>query len=253
MAQWRNYFVVKGLEVSKGGAVRRTYDDKRTWNGKSIPTMLERQVDKDGNLYVEIRKPKQQNLRIDELVAKCFLPAPTKGQTILIHIDNNKEHCWADNLKWVTPIEYAEIMNPKSEDGFRLYKANVYVSKNAEIKENGKILTVGNSFYDRDTDLEAAIDPYVRLDISKRSGEREYLEDLVAATYLKCPNDITSPALLHKDMDYTNCALDNLEWVESDSDEFINYVEKRKADMRERTIELNPHMAEYLRSHYVYE
>lgn len=264
MAIWRKYYAVEGLEVSKGGAVRRTYNDCRTWNGKSLfPAYLERQVDKDGNLYVEIKKPKKQNLRIDVLVAKCFLPRPGYEQNLLIHKDKDKTHCWADNLQWATPYEYAEFykMDPSEiqekgctydmpdqpeNDGFRFLGNDLFVSENAEVKMNGEVLKVYDSFFDGDMDIEAAVGPFVHTHRKSGSG-REYLEDLVTTAFLPKPRDMKWPGLLHKDLDYKNCALSNLEWVDRESDEFKRYLEKRKADIKKRTIELNPHRAEHLR------
>jgi hypothetical protein len=115
-AIWRKYYAVEGLEVSKGGAVRRTYKNRSMWTGKNpYPTPLERQVDEEGELYVEIRVPKREDLRIDKLVAKCFLPKPTKEQTKLIHKDRDKTHCWAGNLQWATPEEYEKYYSEDSD------------------------------------------------------------------------------------------------------------------------------------------
>lgn len=270
--EWRKFYRVEGLEVSRNGAVRRTYDDCRTYSGKSVyPAMLERQVDKDGNLYVEIRKPWRKNIRIDFLVAKCFLPKPDFGQTLLIHKDKNKEHCWAGNLQWATPYEYAMFYNvdPKTMengdedantesvldhplvDGFRLLWGDVYVSEKAEVKVNDEVLNVYDSYFDSDLDIEVGVRPFVYIS-GKSSSEREFLEELVAAAFLPTPKDKLS-VLLHKDLDYKNCSSDNLEWVSSDNEDYKKYVEKRKAETNERTFELNPHRVESLKKSQLFD
>ena len=250
--KWRKYYAVDGLEVSKSGGVRRTYDDCRTWNGKSeFPTYLERQVDKEGNLYVEIRKPKRQNLRIDELVATCFLPQPALGQTLLIHKDKDKTHCWAENLQWATPYEYAEYYKDESSttDAVkeRLIKYGVYVSSDGKVKENDKELTIYDSFYDSDVDREVVVMPFVYLDDGRSlRGQKNSIENMMVAAFLPKPANMINAVLLHKDLDYKNCALDNLKWVEEDSEDYLEYKKKKKVDMLDKEIVLNPHLKDYL-------
>ena len=92
---WRKYNAVKGLEVSIKGGVRRTYDDVRAWTGKGLPQMMSRQVDANGNLYVEIKKPRRMDLRIDRLVASCYYHTVGKrlqGQVFIIHKDLYSVH-----------------------------------------------------------------------------------------------------------------------------------------------------------------
>ena len=271
MAEWRYFYAVKGLEVSRGGAVRRTYDDCRTRDGKGLyPVMLERQVDKDGNLYIEIRKPKKKHLRIDNLVATCFLPKPKLGQNLIIHKDKNKQHCWADNLQWATPYEYAEfyntspsttnaenvnvngdsITNQTASSSFRLLWGDVFVSDKGEVKQNDEILKVCDHFYDSDLDIEVAVNPFVYINNGRRI--REDIEELVASAFLPPPKNLFL-VLLHKDLDYKNCSSDNLEWVSSDNEDFKKYVEKRKAETNERTFELNPHRVESLKKSHLFD
>ena len=51
---------------------------------------------------------------------------------------------------------------------------------------------------------------------------------------------LKNPKVLHKDMDYLNFNMDNLEWVEEVSQEYQNYKAKKKADIDELTKKLNP-------------
>jgi len=43
-----------------------------------------------------------------------------------------------------------------------------------------------------------------------------------------------------------NCNLNNLTWVECDSEEYQEYMDRQKADMEKRTSELNPERAKHL-------
>lgn len=252
MVEWRKYYAVKGLEVSRRGAVRRTYKDVRTITKIGSPQMLERQVDKDGNLYVEIRNPVKMKLRIDELVARCYLPRPNKWQTLLIHLDGNKNHCWADNLKWVTPPEYEAVYNSGTSDlnsgnvkDFRPVQSNIYVSREGKVQVDGIILKEYDSFFDPDMDREAAVNPFVY--ITDRSGRQKmFIEELMSIAYLPEPTELKCPVILHKDLNYRNCAADNLEWVERDSDLYQQYLIQREADIEKRLKELNPYETKHL-------
>ena len=234
MAEWRYYYAVPGLEVSRGGGVRRTYDDSRTPTGKSLyPKMLERQVDNEGNLFVEIRVPNRVDLRIDEMVTRCFLSKPGQGQTLLIHKDMDKEHCWAGNLEWDTPEQYEKHYNLRPVDGFRLLKGNLYVSPKGEVKVNGVVLNVCDFFSDPDMGRLAAVNPFVEI-----NRERLFIDKLVADAFLPQPSS-QQAYLLHKDGDYKNCSSDNLDWVEYSNPEYQEYQEQRNSDIEERLKELN--------------
>ena len=244
--QWRKYWSVDGLEVSKGGGVRRIYTrPSRFFGNQKYAKMLSRQTDADGNVFVEVRTPSLQKLRVDELVARCFyrdVKQPLSRHTFLNHKDGDKSHCWADNLEWVTPYEYGQLYpndpNMNTPDGFRQVKDNLYVSQDGRAKQDGGMLTVCDSFFDADTGQEVAVSPYVR---NNATNKRERVEDLVASAYLPEPAGISNPGLLHMDKDYKNCSASNLKWVESDSSEYKEYLNKRDDDMAKRMAELNPH------------
>ena len=249
---WRKSNAAKGLEVSKGGAVRRIYDSRWSLTGKSEPRILKRQTDKNGNQFVAILRPKQINLRIDRLVASCYyhtVGQRLQGQVFIIHKDRDKTHCWADNLKWATPYEHGEFYANEewvnTPDGYRLVLDDIYVSKDGKVKINSEELTVCDSFFDPDMDRKAAVSPFVYVEEGNQR-KRLYIEDLVAAAYIQKPLGLGYAALLHKDLDYKNCALDNLEWVNSDSNEFQQYLKKREADIDDRLKELNPYPIQHL-------
>lgn len=243
---WRKYWPVDGLEVSKRGGVRRTYTrPSRLLGNQEYSKMLSRQTDADGNVFVEVRTPSLQKLRVDELVARCFyrdVKKPSPRHTFLNHKDKDKSHCWADNLEWVTPYEYDRLYpndpNMNTPDGFRQVKDNLYVAQDGRVKQDGGMLTVCDSLFDADTGQEVAVSPYVR---NNATNKRERVEDLVASAYLPEPAGISNPGLLHIDKDYKNCSASNLKWVESDSSGYKEYLNKRDDDMAKRMAELNPH------------
>jgi hypothetical protein len=250
---WRKSNAAKGLEVSIKGGVRRTYDDVRTLTGKGLPQMMSRHVDANGNLYVEIKKPRPMDLRIDRLVANCYHHTVGKrlqGQVFIIHKDREKTHCWAENLKWATPYEHGEFYANEewvnTPDGYRLVLDDIYVSKEGKVKMNGKELTIYDSFFDPDMDREAAVSPFVYVEEGNQR-KRLFIEYLVAAAYIRKPEGLGYTALLHKDLDYKNCALDNLEWVRYDSNEFKQYLKKREADIEDRLKELNPYPVQHFK------
>ena len=250
---WRKSNAAKGLEVSIKGGVRRTYDDVRTLTGKGLPQMMSRHVDANGNLYVEIKKPRPMDLRIDRLVANCYHHTVGKrlqGQVFIIHKDREKTHCWAENLKWATPYEHGEFYANEewvnTPDGYRLVLDDIYVSKDGKVKMNGEELTIYDSFFDPDMDREAAVSPFVYVEEGNQR-KRLFIEYLVAAAYIRKPEGLGYTALLHKDLDYKNCALDNLEWVRYDSNEFKQYLKKREADIEDRLKELNPYPVQHFK------
>lgn len=236
-----------GLEVSNRGEVRRSYLKSSRFGVSATTNPLSRKTDADGNVFVEIRSPHHESFRVDEIVAKCFyrdVPKTSPRQTFLIHKDGNKSNCASWNLKWATSYEhglfYAKDPAVNTSDGFRLVKDNLYVSQDGEVKQDGMAQTVCDSFFDPDMDREAAVRPYVR---NNATNKREYIEDLVAAAYLPEPAGMNHPDLLHIDNDYRNCSLDNLKWVEQDSDEYRAYLIKKDEDIKKRMEELNPHLA----------
>lgn len=249
-AIWRKYYAVSGLEVSMNGAVRRTYKDIRTVWGDSEPRMMERMHDSDGNLYVQIRKPRREDIRIDFLVASCFLERPSREQCFIIHLDKDKEHCWKSNLKWATSYEYGEHYlddtTINTPDGFRLVREGLYVSKTGEVKDSNGVKKVFDTLFDSDVASEVAINPHILVSGSGIHYERLDIEDLVVAAYLPKPEGMRWPEILHKDNDYKNCSLDNLEWVDREDERYKKYIASRKEMIYERNLTTNPVLANAL-------
>lgn len=250
--EWREYYAIKGLEVSEKGYVRRWYDDIRTINGKSeFPHKLKPKADKEGTLYIRIKEGKKA---VDVIVCTCFWGKPKGDKNCVIHKDGNLSNNHKDNLKWATIKEREDYYSdpskfvafvPKHND-YRYVTDGLYVSKDAKVKQNGKILNVYDSSFDPDMDIEAAIDPHVVVYHGIFPNRSNTLEKLVTAAYLPKPSGLKSPAILHIDNDYKNCSLDNLKWVEDNSDEYQAYLKQRTADIEKRTQELNPYPIKHL-------
>ena len=252
MAIWFNYRMVNGLQVSNEGEVRRIHTQiSRIGFRTTTTTPLKRHADKNGNIVVKVNKPYRQELRVDEMVAHCFyrdVKRTSPNQTLLIHKDGNMENCRSGNLKWATPYEYgnfyADDPAVNTLDGFRLVKYSLYVSKDGDVKLDDLVQSARDSFYDPDMGREAAVSPFIY-----NGAKREYIEDLVASAYLPEPTGMSNPGLLHIDNNYKNCSVSNLKWVESDSNEYRNYLSERNGDIAKRQEELNPHPVTHLLAH----
>ena len=243
MSNYRQFYRVKGLSVSSDGQdVKRDYDN----NSSCLPTKtthnLEIKIDKDGNKYVSTKD--HDKLMIDLLVATCFCHKPKEGgYNYIIHLDKNKLNCDKSNLKWATITEYNAHYYALNAEWLPAAK-DLWVSRNGEVKDGSdKLLTIGESIFDSDTDQEIAIDPYIQYYQKNKYGRtdmtRIHVEDMVAKVFCKVPNDITNPAILHLDGNYKNNQATNLKWVDGSSPEYQDYVNKRKIAIDARKKELN--------------
>ena len=242
---FRRYFAIEGLEVSDKGSVRRSYKDKHTTTGWSLyPHKLVWQTDDEGNVIVNTKD--HGDLRVDELVAKCFWGNPRGEKTYLIHLDKDKMNCSMDNLQWVTREEFNKFYEDdpviNTEDGFRKVSYGLYVSRDGKVRESkkGKLMKVYYSMPEYETAREVEIGPHV---VVYKNGNyypsRVHIDELVAEAYLPQPQG-RYMKVLHKDNDYKNCALDNLEWADWESEKYQQYMEQRQKDVDARNAELNP-------------
>ena len=207
---FKPFYGVSGLEVSDTGVVRRRYKDKSFTTGWSPYKYLQYKYDNAKNKYVLTRD--KGRLRVDYLVAKCFVHKPSIKHIFVIHQDKNKENCCKENLRWATVYLHGEFYKDdpyvNTSDGYRLVAEDLYVSKEGLVKDaNMTPLSIYNSFFDEDLGKEVSCRPY----ISREINERIYVEELVAEAFLEKP-DLPNLVLVHKDDDKTNCKLDNLEW-----------------------------------------
>ena len=238
MSTFRPVYAYRGLEVSEAGGVRREYPNKSSL--LRVPTChaLHFQTDEQGNRIVKTKD--YGDLRVDELVARAFYGNPKNGQKFVIHKDKMKDHCWKDNLQWATSYEYGEFYQNDSavnkQGGFRMVGKDLYVNPQGEVEYLGKLMKKIDYFYDSDTDRHVAISPHV--DIGRGKTKRLFLDDAVVEAFFPCPSILLSPVLTHKDNDYQNCALSNLEWVEINSKEYAVYQTQRKIDIEKRNQKL---------------
>lgn len=72
----------------------------------SAGTQIKPWASADGYLRVSLYEfGKKQNEYIHILVARHFLPKPTREQTQVDHINRKRQDNRATNLRWVTPLE----------------------------------------------------------------------------------------------------------------------------------------------------
>lgn len=222
---------VSGIEVNRNGDIRRRYAPRPGYpDNIHYP---KRRVDEEGNLYVIAdEKP----IRIDYAVASCFCYNPN-NERFVFHRNGNKLDCTAYNLQWVNAYVFNKLNNI-TDWGFT--NGSFRVSPTGEVMLNGIIKTQCDSFYERDVDMEIPTDPFVATGMFNQY--RFSIDDLVATAWLKYPDQtdgIINPALLHIDGDYRNCRLDNLRWVERDSQEYQSYIQRRAKELSEEKLRLN--------------
>lgn len=237
--KWRKYYGVKGLEVTEAGGVRRYYDNNWTYTGKSFyPHSLQHKTDENGNKYVITRD--HGKLMVDELVATCYWGRPRDGKVFIIHKDKNKSHCWKDNLMWATPYEYGEHYKDdpmiNTSDGYRLVdvteqSGKIYVSKEGKVKIEGNEAKICVESYDSDVDYERPTQPHVNVYRKEMYAHAEYIEDLVTKAFLPKPKDMENPKILHKNNNYMDCSLENLEWVPFSDERYQAYIAIRTQEL----------------------
>ena len=158
---------------------------------------------------------------------------------ILIHKDNNLGNCRADNLEWKEIRKFSPTAIERTLDNGLIVKVN------GEIWDKGKKLYQENSVYDSDTDREVAIEPkvgYYRKNSWGRDEEKHaYIDTLMGAAEFVDGDrsSMNRPRVLHKNMNYLDFHADNLEWVEENSQEYQDYMKKKREDMDKLTKELN--------------
>ena len=238
-SNYRKVYAYTGIEVSEKGGVRRAYENKSSILG--IPTYhnLSFKTDENGNKVVCTKD--YGKLRVDKLVCQAFWGNPKGNQTFVIHKDKDKAHCWKNNLRWASTYEYGEFYKNdpivNTPDGFRMIDDQVYVSKDGEIKIDGKMITLIDYLYDPDLDQHRAIDLSFNPN-GTTNRFRERVDVTVAKAFLPTPVQLSNPVLLHKDGDYMNCKLENLEWVDGNSQSYIAYQQQRQIAIDARNNQL---------------
>jgi len=106
--QWKQLpFTDKRYDVSNYGRVKSYCYDKDT--GRIIKC---RNV--GGFMVVDLMvNEKRQHFCVHKLTAEMFLPAPSPGQNVVIHLDWNKRNNHYQNLCWVTREESYQRMHDR--------------------------------------------------------------------------------------------------------------------------------------------
>lgn len=180
---------------------------------------------------------------LDEAVSICFKPMPKNGNKYkLIHKDGNLGNCHASNLDWVQ----LQANNNQSPNAQVKLGNGLIVKRSGKIYDAGKQLPVEKEVDDRDTERIVAIDPRVRYRRKNRFKNFDYKfnspdELMAAAGFVNGDkSSMSRPRVLHRDKDYLNFDADNLEWAEESSQEYQDYLKKKREDMDALTIKLNP-------------
>lgn len=176
-------------------------------------------------------------LNIVNAVILNFGPSsPNDGKEYVInHKDGDWTNCDYQNLEWV-PYHYRHSNRAKET----LYSNGKFIEVHADgtIWEKGQKFSVRDHWVDHDMDLEY---PSNNTFIWILLDERENIEDLMKECgYIQGDNaGLKDPVILHRDLDYHNCAANNLEWTEKTDPRYIKYCEKRYSDRKIRNQELN--------------
>ena len=189
-----------------------------------------------------IKKPNGPRIPVDLAVMTCYCPPkPMDNKRYRInHKDGDAMNCDANNLEWVIqPYEHTDAPSIN----LRCYGNIVTVFKDGHVEQDGKPMTIYDSMYDSDVDLEVCIRPHIQ--VPKPSSiwhERVFLDNLMKiAGYIQGDDSVFMyPKILHIDYDRMNCSSDNLMWVEYNDERLVTYYARNKEDRHKRNIELNP-------------
>lgn len=219
----RLYFA-RGIYVSKNGKTIYNLQDN-----SSYPHYYKPHPDKNGRLYIT---NDGDRLYVDELVAACYLPKPpNKDRYKLKHKDGNIQNNYYSNLQWEQQVPSPSVGQCVS--GYYL------IDDDGKVFDEDKEMRILDHLYDSDLELFDTVAPY----FYDNYGNRVHLDDVIeAADGFVSGNKETlkKPSILHKNHDRLDYSRNNLQWVESDSQEYQDYLMDYWKWEYENNIKINP-------------
>ena len=228
-------------EVNRSGQIRNT----KTGNLLSI------QRKPTGLKYASIHNDHGNNIRIhiDETVAKAFLPKiDNDSNTVLLHLDGDKNNCCVDNLAWVEDdnaekVYYSSHNVHKPKEYFTFYPLLEYPDSIYEINKMGQIRNKTTHKLMKGAIKEGYL--VYSLHIHGKTAFR-YAHIMVARQFI--PNPENKPLVNHIDEDRGNPCIDNLEWVTaSENSRYGTCVSKANLGRHKTINEYDIH-GKYIRS-----
>ena len=180
-------------------------------------------------LVVDTRTGKIKFIRVHRIVAQTFKPIHFKDQTVVNHIDGNKQNNHIDNLEWVTP-RYNSIHAVKlglRKDTYRKYDDDT-IRKVCEDLSKGKNSLRQIAFFHK-------VDPTVVFQIYKRTIWKHISKDYEFADYSKnlldnYYNDIDKMLLAGK----STLEISKNNFTDLPYNQFQNLIFNRKRELKNK-------------------
>lgn len=173
---------------------------------------------------------------LDELVLTCFRRLPPKdGKTYFpYHKDGDMKNSNISNLEWreETKASIASYMKLEKEAWYRNRK--IKATLKGQIKQGSKELPLIDYIYDPDIDwTHHHPTPWVRYEEKNRWGRYEshridadkIFEDLGLVNGDK--SQFPNPVILHRNNDYMDYSIENLEWCDAYDQRYIEFDKVR--------------------------
>lgn len=192
----------------------------------------------DGRKYVTNRF--KIDYDVSCLVCETWGPLPPDDGNLymLNHKDGNVGNNDCKNLEWI-PYHYKHTKEPKTK--IVIHGVGLTVFSDGQIKEGRKNASITDCIFDSDVDLFYYTGPKVIIKLS-RSREMVDIDEIMRrAGYVQGDDaNLTSPVILHKDLDPLNFSSDNLEFVESSDSRYLEFLEKKEELKKSKIRRLNP-------------